>query len=188
MYCIACHSDGKVSLYDEIFQRTIPAIMNPSFSKAIDNKYLGKMIKEGRTGTQMTAWKSDAAGLSDKEINMIIDYITKDRPEEKSEPFGFSGFKTDAEHGKELYEIRCALCHGIMARGGEGFLGIDLTNPVIQSADPEFLAITIRDGRGGTTMVPFGEKGLKLDDQAIADVVAYVRTLSTKKKEIRNEK
>jgi mono/diheme cytochrome c family protein len=68
-----------------------------------------------------------------------------------------------------------------MARGGEGYLGIDLTNPVIQSADPEFLAITIRDGRAGTTMVPFGSKGLKLSDQEIADVVAYLRTFARMK-------
>ncbi|MBC8412199.1 cytochrome c, partial [bacterium] len=29
-YCSACHSDGKTSVYDEIFARTIPAIRNPS--------------------------------------------------------------------------------------------------------------------------------------------------------------
>lgn len=29
MYCIACHTAGKVSIYDEVFKKTIPAIMNP---------------------------------------------------------------------------------------------------------------------------------------------------------------
>jgi mono/diheme cytochrome c family protein len=178
MYCVACHDTGKYSIYDEIFKRSIPAIMNPSFSKAIDNEYLRTIIKQGRTGTQMTAWKADAAGLSDDAINMIIDYITKDRPEEKPEPFGFSGFKTDMEHGKELYKVRCELCHSEDGKGGEGFLGINLRNPVVQKADPEYLAITVRDGRGGTPMVPFGMKGLKLENQDIADIVAYVRTLS----------
>ena len=187
-YCIACHDTGKYSVYDEIFQRTIPAIMNPSFSKAIDNKYLVKMIKQGRTGTQMTAWKADAAGLSDEEINMIIDYITKDRPEEKPEPFGFTGFKADVKHGEELYKIRCESCHSEYGKGGKGLLGINLRNPVVQKADPEYLAMTVRDGREGTPMVPFGMKGLKLNNQDIADVVAYVRTLSTKKREIKNEK
>lgn len=182
MYCIACHSEGKLSLYDEIFKRTIPAIMNPSFSKAIDDNYLKEIIKEGRKGTQMTAWKGDAAGLTDGEINKVINYITMNRPEEKPEPFRFSGFKADVEHGKKLYKVRCEFCHGAEGKGGEGFLGINLRNPVVQKfAVPEFLAITVRDGREGTPMVPFGMKGLKLNNQDITDVVAYVRTLSNKK-------
>ncbi len=178
MYCIACHTTGKYSVYDEIFKRSIPAVMSSDFIKTIDDEFLGKIIKEGRENTQMTAWKPDAAGLTENEINRIIKYMTQNRPGEKPDPFGFSNFKTDIKSGQKIYEIRCALCHGLMARGGEGFLGIDLTNSVIQSADPEFLAITVRDGRGGTTMVPFGEKGLKLGDQEIADVVAYIRTFS----------
>jgi cytochrome c oxidase cbb3-type subunit 3 len=83
-------------------------------------------------------------------------------------------------NGKELYKIRCALCHGEDGKGGKGFLGVNLRNPVVQNADPEFLAITVRDGREGTPMVPFGMKGLRLDNKDIADVVGYVRTLSQK--------
>jgi mono/diheme cytochrome c family protein len=181
MYCVACHSDGRLSIYDEIFERTIPAIMNPSFSRTIDNKFLGKMIKDGRTGTQMTAWKADAAGLSEEEISRIIEYITKNRPEESPEPFGFSGYEADVVPGKELYKIRCAFCHGEDGKGGKGFLGVNLRNPVVQNADPEFLAITVRDGREGTPMVPFGMKGLKLNNKDIADVVGYIKTLSQKK-------
>lgn len=181
MYCIACHTTGEFSVYDEIFKRTIPAIMNPAFLKTIDDKYLKKIIEEGRADTQMTAWTADAAGVSDEEINRIVKYLTMNRPEEKPEPFGFLEFKADVMHGGELYKIRCALCHSADGKGGEGFLGINLRNPVVQNADPEFLAITVRDGRKGTPMVPFGIKGLKLEDQNIADIVAYVKTLSSKK-------
>jgi mono/diheme cytochrome c family protein len=180
MYCIACHSDGKMSLYDEIFGRTIPAIMNPSFIKSIDDKYLREIIKEGRTGTQMTAWKGDAAGLADTEIDKIINYITKERPAEKPEPFRFSAFRTNLVNGEELYKVRCEFCHGLEGKAGKEFLGINLRNPVVQKADPEFLAVTVRDGRTGTPMVPFGMKGLKLDNQDIADVVSYIKTLSQK--------
>ncbi len=180
MYCIACHTDGKFSIYDELFKRTIPAVMNPDFIETIDDEFLKKIISDGRQDTQMTAWKPDAAGLKDDEINRIVEYLTRNRTGEKPEPFGISGFKTDIEHGKELYKIRCELCHSEDGKGGKGFLGINLRNPIVQQADPEFLAITIRDGRMGTTMVPFGSKGLKLSDQEIADVVAYVRTLSKK--------
>jgi mono/diheme cytochrome c family protein len=179
MYCIACHNTGKDSLYDEVFKRTIPAIMNPAFLKAADNKLLKTVISEGRADTPMTAWKTDAAGLTEKDMDNIIDYLTKDRPEEKSEPFGFSKFKGDTEFGEDLYKIRCMSCHGEKGQGG---VGLNLRNPVVQKQlDPEFLAITVRDGRDGTPMAAFGKNGVGFGEQDIADVIAYVRTLSNKK-------
>lgn len=185
MYCIACHDTGKYSVYDEILKRTIPAIMNPTFLRTIDDKHLRNFIKDGRIGTQMTAWKTDAAGLTENEIDKIIKYITKDRPDEKAEPFGYARFKPDIRHGEEIYKVRCAFCHGEEGKGGVNLLGINLRNPAVQNADPEFLAMTIRDGREGTPMVPFGEEmgrrgGVPLQVQDIADVVAYIRTLSQK--------
>lgn len=179
MYCIACHTTGKDSVYDEVFKRTVPAIMNPAFLRSVDNTYLKKVIEEGRAGTQMTAWKTAAAGLSDMEINKIIEYITRERPREKPEPFSLKIYKGDLKHGEELFKIRCVSCHGEKGQGG---IGLNLRNPMIQKeADPEFLAITIRDGREGTHMAAFGMKGVGLSDQDIVDVVTYVRTLSSKK-------
>jgi mono/diheme cytochrome c family protein len=179
MYCVACHSDGKVSLYDEIFERTIPAIGNPAFTKSIDDKHLREIIKEGRPGTQMTAWKANAAGLSDEEIDEIIRYITRERPTDKPRSFGFTGFKADEKRGEELYKLRCALCHGDDGKGGKRRLGISLR---LKNVNPEFLSITVRDGRAGTPMAPFGKEGVGLGDQDIADMVAYVRTLSKSNK------
>ena len=181
MYCIACHTTGKYSIYDEIFKRTIPAIMNPAFLKSIDDNYLKKIIKEGRTKTQMTAWKADAAGLTEEKIDKIITHITKDRPVEKPEPFAFSKFNPNTKNGEELYKVRCEICHGPQGEGGEKILGISLANPVVQQeADPEFLAITVRDGRQGTPMADFGGKELGLGDQDIVNIIAYVKTLSSK--------
>ncbi|NOZ70218.1 MAG: c-type cytochrome [Deferribacteres bacterium] len=80
MYCIACHTTGKKSVYDSIFKRTIPAIMDPAFLRTANDLFLKRVIKEGRTGTPMTAWKAGGAGLTDEEINRIISYITRDRP------------------------------------------------------------------------------------------------------------
>ncbi len=183
MYCISCHETGKNSVYDEIFKRTIPSIMNPAFLKSISDETLKKIIDEGRSGTQMTAWKNTAAGLTDKEVNEIIGYMTRERPEEKPEPFGFDQFESDLKHGKEIYEVRCSFCHGENGKGGTDKLGINLRNPVVQKlVKPEFLAMTVRDGRQGTPMPPFGgEDGLGLNNQDIADVVTYVRTLAKKK-------
>jgi len=80
MYCIGCHTKGKDSVNDEILKQTIPAIMNPAFRRTANNRFLKNVIQEGRTGTLMTAWKVDAAGLTDEEINRIARYITEDRP------------------------------------------------------------------------------------------------------------
>jgi mono/diheme cytochrome c family protein len=177
MYCIACHTSGEHSVYDEIFGRTIPAVRNPAFLKVADNRQLKKFIEDGRPETQMTDWKADAAGLTDSEINRIVEFLAQIRPDEKPEVFGLSIDDGDPVRGKELYEIRCALCHGEDGKGGRGFLGISLTNPVVQRADPQFLLLTVRDGRTGTPMVPFGEKGLNLSDREVLDVVAYVRSI-----------
>ena len=87
------------------------------------------------------------------------------------------------ENGTELYKVRCQLCHGSKGAGGDKILGISLNNNVVQKeANPEFLAITVRDGRPGTPMATFGTgtNGLGLVDQDVADVVAYVRTLSSR--------
>ncbi len=179
MYCSACHANGKSSTFDEVFNRTIPAIMNPDFLKAADNTYLKTVISEGRAETQMTAWKSDAAGITDDQMGQIIEYLTRERPGEKPEPFGFANFKTDIKIGEELYKVRCMGCHG---KEGNGGVGLNLRNPVVQNmADPDFLAITVRDGRKGTHMAAFGKNGVGFANQDIADVIAYVRTLSKKR-------
>lgn len=178
MFCIACHTDGKESYFDEIFNHTIPSITNPAFLKTAEDKYIKKVVEEGRAGTHMTSWKLAAGGLADSEINKLVSYITKARPSLKPEKFNVASFKADAKHGEELYKVRCALCHG---KKGEGELGVNLRNPVVQGADPEFLAITVRDGREKTPMPAFGKKGVGLTEQDITDIVSYVKTLSKKK-------
>ncbi|MDP2645550.1 MAG: c-type cytochrome [Desulfobacterales bacterium] len=178
MFCVACHSTGTDSIYDEVFKRTIPAIMNPAFLSAADDNYLRTVLAEGRADTPMTAWKKDAAGLTATQIDKILAYITRNRPEKKPQPFGLAGYAGNVRHGEQLYKIRCISCHGEKGQGG---VGLNLRNPVVQKAAFEFLAITIRDGRDGTHMAPFGKQGVGLQNPDIADLVAYVKTLGTKK-------
>jgi mono/diheme cytochrome c family protein len=178
MYCIACHTTGKESTYDAVFNRTIPAIMNPAFLRAADDGYLKTVLSEGRADTPMTAWKAEAAGLPEKDLNRILGYVTRNRPKDRPKPFGLAGFNGNAVQGETLYKVRCMSCHGDKGQGG---VGLNLRNPVVQKADPEFLALTVRDGREGTHMAPFGKKGVGLGDPDIADVVAFVRTLAGKK-------
>jgi mono/diheme cytochrome c family protein len=176
MYCGACHGDGSKSLYDEIFKRTVPAIKNPSFLKIMDDKNLELIIKEGRSGTQMTAWKRTAAGLSDEDVKEIVGYLVQSRPTQPQEPFGLAAFKGDVKHGKDIYDLNCAVCHGKEGKGGEDLLGISLRSAVVQKkVDPELLAVTIADGRAGTPMPPFIKDTAVLSKQDVADVVAFIR-------------
>jgi mono/diheme cytochrome c family protein len=178
MYCVACHTTGKESTYDAVFNRTIPAIMNPAFLRVADDGYLKTVLSEGRADTPMTAWKAEAAGLPEKELGKILGYLTQNRPKDRPKPFGMAGFNGNAVQGETLYKVRCMSCHGDQGQGG---VGLNLRNPVVQRANPEFLALTVRDGREGTHMAPFGKKGVGLGDQDIADVVAFIRTLAGKK-------
>jgi mono/diheme cytochrome c family protein len=177
-YCIACHGSGKESLFDEVLNRTIPAIMNPAFLKTADNRLLTKLVEEGRAGTQMTSWKASAAGLSAQELASLVEFLAIKRPADRPANFGYAQYKTDAKRGEDVYKVRCWHCHG---NKGEGELGLNLRNPAVQACEPEFLAITVRDGRNNTPMPPFGAKGLGLRDQEIADVVSFVKTLAKQK-------
>ena len=76
-----------------------------------------------------------------------------------------------ASAGKALYEQNCIFCHQADAIGKPGFAP-SLTNPEFLSVSSDkFLMGTIRDGRPGTGMPPFGHLGRK-DVEAI---VAYLR-------------
>lgn len=176
MYCGACHSDGRESVYDAVFNRTIPAVMNPAFLNLVDDVYLKAIIAEGRAGTPMTAWKKDAAGLSDAEVDAIVAYMASRRTGPPPEKLDVTGLSGDAGRGQELYRVRCASCHGDRGQGG---VGPNLRNPVVQKkAPPEFLATTIRVGRAGTHMAAFGQEGVGLSDRDIADLVAHIRSLA----------
>ena len=115
---------------------------------------------------------------TDEEIDKITEYITRNRPGERPKPFMYKRFGTDAGKGEEIYKLRCALCHGEKGKGGKRLLGMNL---VFKDSDPEFLAMTVRDGRKETPMVAFGKKGVGLKDQEISDVVSYLMKLSQNK-------
>ena len=87
------------------------------------------------------------------------------------------------ETGRTLFVDNCAACHGVNGTGGPGFP--DLTAKAwLWGGEPETIAETIRVGINSTNddtrvsqMLAFGRDGV-LDREQIADVVAYVRSLS----------
>jgi mono/diheme cytochrome c family protein len=73
-----------------------------------------------------------------------------------------------------LFTQLCAGCHGANK------LAPSLSNPIfLQTANDEFLARTIVNGRADTAMPAFKREGADgLTDDEVRDLVAYVRSLA----------
>lgn len=107
---------------------------------------------------------------SDRPFLWLSEYAALDHPE-----------PANAEAGKETYSTVCIACHGVDASGNEA-----LGAPQLASLPDWYIHRQLqyfRDGMRGThaddargkTMVPFA-KALQ-ENQAIADVAAYIETL-----------
>ncbi len=87
------------------------------------------------------------------------------------------------ETGRTLFIDKCAACHGVNATGGTGFPDL-AAKAWLWGGEPETIEETIRIGINSTNadtrtsqMLAFGRDGM-LQSGQIADVVAYVRSLS----------
>ena len=71
--------------------------------------------------------------------------------------------------------VRCQGCHGENGGGKQG-IGPHLNSATfLSAASDEFLFNTIKNGREGTTMIPWGAS---MSDHEIKQVIAYVRSWS----------
>ncbi len=79
--------------------------------------------------------------------------------------------------GAALYATFCAQCHGADAKGYKSDNAPSLVNKTfLESATDAFIAQSIKSGRPGTSMAPYGSAvGGPLDDAAVDRSVAYLR-------------
>ena len=175
-YCTACHGNGAYTRWDKKFNRFIPAIRGVSLVSTASRDYLQANIEQGLPGTQMPAWGPHAGGLLPEEITGVIEYLRSGAT--VAAPAPALTLRGDANGGLSLFLRNCAGCHGMNGRGG---MAPEIGNPVFQQAAPdEFIIRTIRNGRVGTAMPAFQRPDAPaLGDQDIADVLAYLRTLSS---------
>jgi len=90
----------------------------------------------------------------------------------------------NAERGKQIYQSRCAFCHGESGKG-DGPAGVALKPPPANFAAADFwktateqqMKDAIKNGRPGTAMVPFGTS---LSSEDIADLLALLKTFAPK--------
>ncbi len=78
------------------------------------------------------------------------------------------------QQGKQLFNQNCAVCHQADAIGKPGFAPSLTNKEFLSIASDKFLEGTIRDGRAGTGMPPFGHLGRS----KVKAIVAYLRSYS----------
>jgi mono/diheme cytochrome c family protein len=103
-------------------------------------------------------------------------YLPKDRV--KAMRFGAREFAND---GESIFTAVCSSCHGADG-AGRRFAGLT-PNPSIANPDflglasDDFLMQTIRSGRPGRPMLPWGERENGFNNDELRSIVAYIRQL-----------
>jgi cbb3-type cytochrome c oxidase subunit III len=170
-YCSVCHGDRGDG------QSRAKGSLNPpprdfTTPQALAELPRARMIvgvKEGRPGTAMVAWKSQ---LSDRQIEIVVDYVR--------ETFMRASSAGDASRGRQIYAKSCSVCHGDRGAGSM-WAGANLNPPprdfnsTQAKADlsRERMLVAVTRGRPGTAMAGFASQ---LSGEDIGAVVDYIRS------------
>ncbi|MBI3680771.1 MAG: c-type cytochrome [Acidobacteria bacterium] len=140
-------------------------------------------------GSLVAESKMPALGLSEADIDKLTlyvmslrrmdvpaSYVPRDRM--NAARFGAREFTTD---GATVYGVFCAGCHGLEGQGrrapGMAAFPSIANSDFLSRVEDEFLANTIRSGRPGRRMPPWGEKEGGLRPEEIQAVIRHLRSL-----------
>jgi mono/diheme cytochrome c family protein len=202
--CINCHGpDGAGGL-------ATPAFTDPLTGKFIDyrapplnnvftrwdEEIVQFTIQRGRPGTPMPAWGVAFGGsMTDQMIGDVMNWLKtlpgNDSAPEISEECGDpdpTGGENTLQCGQEIFEARCAVCHGPRGQGKDGepyYQGMALWNGDVTTLPPGQHTLTVMNGRRYAFMPAFGEapsQGIPippypLTNSQINAVVEYERSL-----------
>ena len=164
--CAVCHGEhGEGYKADQA-----PRLAQPEFQRSVSDEHLREAIKNGRTGTTMSAWSKDRGGpLGPKEIEDVIAFLRtwrKDTPVALDE----RPIHGDVSRAESLYARECVRCHGERGVGGPN---LHIGNPqLLQTASNGFIRYAIKNGRPGTPMVAFSKT---IGDEGIEDLTSLLR-------------
>jgi mono/diheme cytochrome c family protein/rhodanese-related sulfurtransferase len=165
--CAQCHgADAKGYKSDHA-----PSLVNPTFLASATDDFIHRSIVFGRPGTAMAGYGKEVGGPLDPDsVKAIVHWLRgHGGPSLALPPIG----PGERERGKPLYAANCQKCHGDAQTRGEAVM---LANTrFLDSASDEFIAYAIVHGRPGTPMEAWS---MKLSDQSLADIVAYVRAFA----------
>jgi cytochrome c oxidase cbb3-type subunit III len=166
--CSVCHgAAGEGYRADDA-----PALANQQFLSSVTDAYMRSAIKNGRTGTTMSAWSMERGGpLVSGDVDAVVAFVRtwQRAPAAKLDERPLSG---DSARGSATWSRECSRCHGTRGTGGPQ---IWVGNPeLLSTASNGFLRYAIAQGRPGTPMVSFD---LTLGPSGTEDVIAYLRSV-----------
>ena len=175
--CTQCHgADGSGG----------PDPLAPDIA-GLDEWYVVQQLHKFRNGAR-GAHPDDASGLrmrpmartlaNDDEVRAVAAYVAS-LPAVRPEPRLVGG---DVAKGKERYTQLCITCHGPEGKGIEQLAGA----PIAHASDWYLLSQLQKFKSGVRGANPLDETGARMrpmaivlpDDQAMKDVIAYIKTLS----------
>ena len=165
--CALCHGDrGEGHVVEPA-----TALGNQDFLASASDEFLFQAIARGRPETKMSAWSADLGGpLEDGQIQELVDFI---RGWQTAPALEVENVRVDGSpvRGREIFEARCAVCHGA---DGEGGSAPSLSNPeFLEAASNGFIRSAIARGRRGTRMDAYESQ---LTAQQIDDLTALIRS------------
>lgn len=191
---------------DEVVAYVAPPLNNV-FTRW-DEEVVRFTIERGRPGTDMPAWGVEYGGsMTEMMVDDVITWL-QSLPGNQQPPEGVSDGcqkpdPNDIQCGQEIFEARCAVCHGPEGQGKEGketrevevegekiqapiwYQGMALWKGDVRHLSEREHEYTIRNGRRFAFMPQFAEapaQGIPvppypLTDEQIQAVMAYERTL-----------
>ena len=161
-----------------------------------DEEVIRFTIERGRPGTPMPAWGVLYGGsMTEQMVNDVIAYLktfpaNAEGPEKLAEACANpdSDDSLSCSSGKEIFEARCAVCHGPLGQGKEDdalwYQGMALWKGDVEHLDEDQHFTTISNGRRFAFMPAWGEapsQGIPvplypLTEGQIKAVMAYERT------------
>lgn len=200
--CAFCHAgDGSGGLVptgfvDPVTEREVQYQAPPlnNVFQRWDEEVIKFTIERGRPGTPMPAWGVEFGGpMTEQMVTDVIAYIrsfpgNQEPPDLPTEVCAEAENNDDCATGQEIFEARCAVCHGPEGQGKEGnvwYQGMALWEGDVLHLDRSRHVTTVTEGRRFAFMPTFGEappQGIPvppypLTPEQIDAVVQYERSL-----------
>lgn len=173
-YCAVCHGEDGRTMPD---LPSTPNLNSQGLLTVVDDAFLAESIARGRPGensrgkpgTKMSAYGEEYRGpLTTREIDQIVAHI---RSWQTAPSIDLPAYTSDGDpaSGQEVFTV-CVPCHG---PEGWSAAAPSLAGATFRDiASDAFIRHTVLNGRPGTTM-----PGFKLDEQEVADLIAFIRSL-----------
>ena len=167
-YCSVCHGDkgdGKSRAQNSL--NPPPLDFTTSTAAQIPRARMIDAVTNGRSGTAMTAWKSQ---LSQREIESVVDYVRN--------TFMPATSDSPRSRGQAIFSKNCSVCHGEKGDGrsrAQGSLNPpprDFTAPgTLEELTQQRMVTSVTYGRANTAMAGFKTQLSKEDISAVVDYI-----------------